>query len=208
MSVCQLTIPGALATVPGMTETTSPYGRSDAILNAAFQAFATYGFRRTSMDDIARGAGMSRSALYLHYRNKEDIFRSLTQRFLEGSVAAVAAVLAEDGRPPDETLAAAFAAKDGSFMEVVLGTAHGSELMDAGTAISCDLVSAGEARIVGLLTHWLERRTLPEGIGSAREIAETIMVALKGLKSSASDIDSYRAGRVRLARLFGRALSG
>ena len=55
--------------------------RQDAILDAAFHAFATYGYRRTAMDDIARGAGMSRTALYLHYRNKEDIFRSLALRY-------------------------------------------------------------------------------------------------------------------------------
>ncbi len=179
--------------------------RQDTILEAAFAAFATYGFRRTSMDDIAQKAGMSRSALYLHYRNKEDIFRSLTQRYFETSVANVAAVLSADGEP-DEILAAAFVAKDGAIMEVVLGTPHGSELMDAGFATSGDLAAEGEARIVALLAAWLAGRRLPEGIGSPEEIAQTIMAALKGLKSSAHDFRSYRAGQERLARMFGRAI--
>ena len=30
--------------------------RQKAILTSAFQAFSAYGFRKTSMDDIARGA--------------------------------------------------------------------------------------------------------------------------------------------------------
>ena len=46
--------------------------KTAAILKSAFQAFATYGFKKTSMDDIAKGAGMSRPAVYLHFKNKSD----------------------------------------------------------------------------------------------------------------------------------------
>ena len=180
--------------------------RQDAILEAAFGVFATYGFRRTSMDDIAKAAGMSRSALYLHYRNKEDIFRSLTQRFMEKALRDMAEVLSRD-QPPERALIAAFAAKDGPVMEAILGTPHGAELMDAGTAISCDLVAEAEARIVTLLAGWLRRRSLPEGIGSPEEIAQTILASLKGLKAGARDLAGYRAGQARLARLFARALA-
>jgi AcrR family transcriptional regulator len=180
--------------------------RQDAILEAAFRVFATYGFRRTSMDDIAKAAGMSRSALYLHYRNKEDIFRSLTQRFLEKALRDMAEVLSRD-QPAEQVLIAAFAAKDGAVVEAILGTPHGAELMDAGTAISCDLVTEAEARIVTMLAGWLRRQALPEGIGSPEEIAQTIIAALHGLKTSARDFAAYRAGQVRLARLLARALA-
>ena len=71
----------------------TPVDRQDAILDAAFGAFATYGYRRTSMDDIARGAGLSRTALYLHYRNKEDIFRSLAARYFDEALRDMTAAL-------------------------------------------------------------------------------------------------------------------
>jgi AcrR family transcriptional regulator len=180
--------------------------RQDAILEAAFRVFATYGFRRTSMDDIAKAVGMSRSALYLHYRNKEDIFRSLTQRFMDKALRDMAEVLSRD-LPPEKALIAAFAAKDGPVMEAILGTPHGAELMDAGTSISCDLVTEAEARIVAVLADWLQRRTLADGIGSPEDIAQTILAALKGLKASARDLAGYRAGQAQLARLFARALA-
>ena len=190
-----------------MSQTAPAPDRQDVILEAAFHAFATYGYRRTSMDDIARGAGMSRSALYLHYRNKEDIFRSLVQRFFETALVDMTVALADPGRPADEALAAVFAAKDGKFVEVVLGTPHGAELMDAGFAISGDLARQGEVQMVSVLAAWLRQRALPEGIGTADEIAGTIMTALHGMKSSAGGIEAYRAGQARLARLFGRALT-
>ncbi|XHE56708.1 TetR/AcrR family transcriptional regulator [Phaeobacter sp. BS34] len=41
-----------------MSSSSDPKQR--AILEAAWGGFATYGYRKTSMDDIARRAGMSR----------------------------------------------------------------------------------------------------------------------------------------------------
>lgn len=180
--------------------------RQDAILDAAFLAFATYGYRRTAMEDIARGAGMSRSALYLHYRNKEDVFRSLVTRYFDTALRDVTAALQNPQQDPEEALLAAFVAKDGQVMEAVLTTAHGAELLDAGFSVTGDLVAEGEARMAGAMEDWLARRTLPDGIGTPAEVATAIMAAIRGLKAQVRSIEDYRAGQIRLARLFARAL--
>lgn len=181
--------------------------RLDVILDAAFRAFATYGYRRTAMDDIAKGAGISRSALYLHFRNKEDIFRSLAIRYFDEALRDMGAALERPGQSLEQALLAAFIAKDGKFMEAVLTTAHGEELMDAGFSVTGDLASAGEARMVQLLGDWLARRPIPPGLGTAHDVAATIMTAIKGLKTSVRGMDDYRAGQARLAALFARALA-
>jgi AcrR family transcriptional regulator len=180
--------------------------RQDLILNAAWVAFARYGFRRTSMADIAKGAGISRAALYLHYRNKEDIFRSLAKQYFETALAAMTTALAEPGKAPDAQLAAAFAAKDGALMELVLNSPHGGELMDAGFSISADITAQGEEQMAAVLAEWFAKRGVPVDLGSPVELSQTVMAALKGLKASSANYDSYRAGQVRLARLIGRAL--
>lgn len=159
------------------------------------------------MDDIARGAGLSRTALYLHYRNKEDIFRSLAMRYFEDALRDMTAALEAPGQTLEQALMAAFVAKDGKFMEAVLSTPHGEELMDVGFAVTGDLAAAGEARMVGLLGEWLARRTLPDGLGSGPEVAQAIMSAVKGLKTTARSLPDYRAGQARLAALFARALA-
>jgi AcrR family transcriptional regulator len=46
-----------------------------ALLDAAIGVFARFGYRKTSMDDIARAAGVSRQGLYLLFSNKEELFR-------------------------------------------------------------------------------------------------------------------------------------
>ncbi len=41
--------------------------RRESILQAAVGVFLRYGYKKTSMDDLARAAGLSRQGLYLHF---------------------------------------------------------------------------------------------------------------------------------------------
>src|SRR5690242_18601811 len=61
--------------------------RVESILNAAYVCFTRHGVRRTTMDDIAREAGMSRAAVYQYVHNKEDAFRRLAGRLLDEALA-------------------------------------------------------------------------------------------------------------------------
>ncbi len=183
-----------------------PAIRQDAILDAAFMAFSSYGYRRTTMDDIAQGVGISRSALYLHFRNKEDILRSMSKRFFDEAATGVAAELAVSARPIAETLAAAFIAYDGKFMDAFMNTPHGAELLEAGHLVSADLVAAGEARIRQLLADWLAALPLQAALGSADALAATILASLKGLKHAAKSPQGYRASQAQLAHVLALAL--
>jgi TetR/AcrR family transcriptional regulator of autoinduction and epiphytic fitness len=44
------------------------------ILAAALEVFFKYGFRCANMQDIAGSAGISRPALYMYFKSKEDVF--------------------------------------------------------------------------------------------------------------------------------------
>ncbi|MDX5412309.1 MAG: TetR/AcrR family transcriptional regulator [Rhodobacterales bacterium] len=182
-----------------------------AILKAAFEAFSSYGYRRTAMEDIARAAGMSRAALYLHYRNKEDIFRSLTQFYYDDAVAQVTAVLARD-LPADQALDQAFAAQAGQIFEALLSSPHGDELLDTKYASSADIAQAGEARLVAVYAAWLRnqstagRISLDVAQGDAAALAATMMAALHGLKTPRPTPAAYRAAARLLARVFARSL--
>ena len=190
-----------------MTPETDPSApRQDAILDAAFRAFSSYGYKRTSMDDIAQGVGISRSALYLHYRNKEDIFQSLAIRHFDEALAHVANELADLQRPAVDTLAAAFAAFDGKVMDVVLGTPHGAELLEAGHRGLADVLGSAEARFLEVLTDWLSAKPMPPTLGTAADLAVTIYGSLKGLKSVAKAVAPYRAAQRQLAQMLALAL--
>ena len=184
--------------------------RQKAILTAAFDVFRQYGFRRVTMEDIAQAAGMSRAALYLHYRNKQDIFQSLVHVYFDTTYAEIARILARN-LPVTETLSAAFAAQGGPIMQALLSSPHGAEFIDAKTLVNAEIVKTAEVRLTGVYAAWLDReaaagRVTLDGFGSSAACAATMLAALTGMKTWAADYAGYVAAVARLAALFGRAL--
>ena len=182
-----------------------------AILRAAFDVFADYGFRRASMEDIAKRAGMSRPALYLRYSGKEDIFRALVRiHFAEAETGVVAALNAHTS--PAETLLAVYRAVDGHVAQAMLDSPHASEMLDTKLSMAKDEIAAGEQRIVAHVADWITqgvaagRLSLDGLAGTAAEVAATILAAKMGLKMPGVSYAEYRAGQERLAAMFGRAL--
>lgn len=51
--------------------------REQRILEAASKLIAHYGYDKTTIADIAREAGISKGAIYLHYESKEKLFHGL-----------------------------------------------------------------------------------------------------------------------------------
>lgn len=182
--------------------------RQTAILQAASSAFAAYGFRKTSMNDIADGAGMSRPAVYLHYKNKNDIYRSLIQLYYDQAADGLKTVF-DAGKPVAETLRNAFDAQFGDMLEEVLASAHGMELLDTAEKTAADVKEAGEARLHDLYSDWLRRQAeqgrilLPD---TAEQIAEVILVGLKALKTTVSSVPELRTKLAAYASLIGRGL--
>lgn len=54
--------------------------REKRILDAAANLFTHYGFDKTTVSDIAREAGISKGAIYLHYKSKDELFEALLLR--------------------------------------------------------------------------------------------------------------------------------
>jgi AcrR family transcriptional regulator len=57
--------------------------RRKQLLNAAFRLFLKKGYRVTTTEEIARRAGLTKGALYHHFKSKEDILYELVKNFSE-----------------------------------------------------------------------------------------------------------------------------
>lgn len=53
------------------------------LMLAALDTFYKKGIARTSLNEIAQAAGVTRGALYWHFKNKEDLFDALFQRICD-----------------------------------------------------------------------------------------------------------------------------
>src|SRR6266568_8582042 len=65
----------------------------DRILEAAAAVFRRHGFRRSSIEQAAEAAGLTRQALYHHFKSKEALFRAVIERVLESALAAETAAV-------------------------------------------------------------------------------------------------------------------
>jgi AcrR family transcriptional regulator len=52
----------------------------EAILDAAIKVFVQKGVAKASLEEIAEGAGVTRGAVYWHFKNKLDIFQALQDK--------------------------------------------------------------------------------------------------------------------------------
>lgn len=57
-------------------------GAHEALLEAARVEIGRHGLDRARVEDMARRAGVSKGAFYLHFRTKEEAFDAIVQRFL------------------------------------------------------------------------------------------------------------------------------
>src|ERR1700691_1113801 len=80
--------------------------RRTQILEAALYCFLTFGFAKTSMDDIARRAGVSRPLIYLKFKNKDELFAGVFDCLTEGRFERAMAVINGSGSPRERLLAA------------------------------------------------------------------------------------------------------
>lgn len=58
-------------------------GTRDAILDASDRIMARYGFRKMTMDDLAKEAGVGKRTIYLHFKSKEDVGLSSIGRVVD-----------------------------------------------------------------------------------------------------------------------------
>src|SRR3979490_2171620 len=78
--------------------------RQTHVLEVALAVFARHGFRKTSIEDIAKAAGISRQGIYLHFKNKDEIFSAAIQRSLDDRLQAANEILDNDHVTLEEKL--------------------------------------------------------------------------------------------------------
>lgn len=146
---------------------TRPDSTRGVILEAARTRFLRFGPRKTTMEEVARAAGCSRTTLYSHFRNMEDLYGSLLEQDAEAFIRdASAAVESATGagakiRAMVETTRATYARNQ------VLRMAFTGDIEMSLEGVANVYTRGQERRIIDLL-----RQILEDGVreGSLRDI--------------------------------------
>ena len=188
---------------------TPPRGNAEArragILDAALRVFGQYGYRRTSMDDIAREAQIGKGTIYLSFASKEEVFQALAQRLAQRMLAGAEAASRRPGTTADK-LAAMHAAWFGTYADTISRSPHAADLLDAKHQLSADLAADAASRYKRLVRDVITEAAAaeldlePAGLtpGTA---AELLIASARGLEPSASSPAAYRRQLTTLVRV-------
>ena len=89
--------------------------------------FAQYGFRKTSMEEIANAAGISRQSVYKKFGTKEKCYQWTIHTYLSGMYSHIFALLEKEDLPPMHILLNVFDIFIGQAVEIVRNP-HGAEI--------------------------------------------------------------------------------
>jgi TetR/AcrR family transcriptional regulator, mexJK operon transcriptional repressor len=188
--------------MPATARRTSP----EQILDAAYDCFARYGYRRTSVEDLARAAGISRPSVYAHFANKDEVFRAVSRRVHEDALADAETAMAASGSF-GERLAAVLDAKYGAPLAALQSSPHARELLDEDGRVAGDIAADTNRRYARLLRRLTEEAVAAgeidpgrAGLGT-RQLADLIADCPAGLERAAVEDRSPGSHRRRLAQL-------
>jgi len=167
-------------------------GRRQHVLDAALLIFARYGYRKTSVEDVARAADISRPGLYLYFPSKQDLFRAAVTSALNGDVAAAERTLTDTARPLRDRLIDAFDQWTGRYVGPL--TTDVALLIETNPDLLGPLVTDYPKRFATLVTDAMaaERGRL------ARDVAQTLLSTAYGIKHDTSTREEFRA-RITIA---------
>jgi AcrR family transcriptional regulator len=174
-------------------DTVETLDRRGMIVEAAIKVFLSYGFKRTTMADIADAAGISRPALYIEFKNKADIYRAGFIDMIEKTFRNVDAAIVGDA-PLPARLMAALNAGIVVPMRDIASTPHGAELFELKQEIADDLGHDWNTVLQRTLEHAITHATasgeiaLPERM-VPNDLARLIVSSVEGIKKRTSDWD-------------------
>jgi AcrR family transcriptional regulator len=73
----------------------------EAILDATDSLLSRYGYKKMTIDDLAKEVGIGKGSVYLHFTSKEEIVLSHVDRIIEQLKGKLAAISESDAKPED-----------------------------------------------------------------------------------------------------------
>ena len=180
--------------------------KPNAIVLAGLRLFTQYGYRKTSMDDIAQAAQVAKRTVYLHFENKAAVFLAILES-LGDQVRQRCAAAELAGGTPAHRLTGLLDAYFGMGFDLFSKSEHMPELEETFSKLA-------RTKIVGLNTEYEDRlarfvRSLektgeiggpPQGL-TVEQIVHILMRAAEGAKHDSKVQGDRKALERRLREL-------
>jgi AcrR family transcriptional regulator len=180
--------------------------KPNAIVLAGLRLFTQYGYRKTSIDDIAQAAQVAKRTVYLHFENKAAVFLAILD-YLGGQVLERCAAAELSGGTPVGRLAGLLDAYFGMAFEVFSKSEHVPELEETFSKLARTKIAEFNVEYKARLAKFL--RSLqktgqiggpPQGL-SIDQVAHILIRSAEGAKHDAKIQGDRKALEMSLRQL-------
>ncbi len=160
------------------------------LLDAAIRTFVRFGYRKTTMLDIAAEAEVSRPTLYASYRSKDEVLAATIRYMSDESLKRVEAAWV-DCASLDSKLQAFFAATVVPAFELIQTSPESSDLISGHNATGKAAILEGQVRRRNkLMEAFAPHETAIEETGqSLSQFAHFAMIAATNMKYAANSME-------------------
>jgi AcrR family transcriptional regulator len=164
--------------------------KPNAIVLAGLQLFTQYGYRKTSIDDIAQAAQVAKRTVYLHFENKAAVFLAILEYLGEQVRQRCTAAELAGGAPVDR-LTALLDAYFGMAFELFSKSEHMPELEETFSRLARTKIGELNAEYKERLARFLrslqekgEIGTPPRGL-TVEVVVHILILSAEGAKHEA-----------------------
>jgi AcrR family transcriptional regulator len=160
-----------------MTRKNNPKQTAESIIDIATKLFMEKGYEHTTMQDIVDGLGMSKGAIFYHFKSKEDIMDAVVDRMIRQMESAARAIADDTTLTAHEKMQQIISAvsisdsPDGGFIE---------ELHHPDNAMLHQRSISGTIDMLAPITADVIAQGMDEGIYHTDHPLETIEFILAG----------------------------
>jgi AcrR family transcriptional regulator len=166
--------------------TTGDLDRRTAVLESALTTFARFGYRKTSMEEVARAADISRPGLYFLFASKEALFRAAVTQALNQDIAAIERILTATDRPLSRRLIESFDQWAGRYVGPL--TRDVAVLIEDNPTLLGPIVETTPRRFEELITAAIAADST---LDSATRITQTLISTSIGIKHQTTSRAAY-----------------
>ncbi len=165
----------------------------------ALGVFAQYGFRKTSVGDVATAVGLSRQSLYKKFGSKEELFQTIVKQYSEEVGLQALEILEEKTNKSKFRILRALDVIIGQHVDLMRNSVHGTELFQMGerviSAVGNGIMPQVMLKIADVILETHEARTKEQ----AEDDAFILYTLAKGLSLTAASYAEYRTSLTRAA---------
>src|SRR5258705_8391359 len=145
--------------------------RRRVILDAARDCILKFGYAKTSFEDIAKQAVISRPLIYRKFKSKEEIFGAFLEDLFETQYRAAEHALAKPGSRRQRLMSLYEALLLDPWKELIVDAPMGAEFYEACGRVTPDVNE----------THRKMQLKYTQSVLGTKEVSEVFMLAVDGL---------------------------